>query len=65
MIRERTRGGGAITEFEVNRFVRDGFAKDGLVTDHGPIVGVNANASNPHYEPTEETSPTIRAAIWC
>jgi Xaa-Pro aminopeptidase len=40
--------------------VRNGFTKAGLVTDHGPIVGVNANASNPHYEPTEEASAPIR-----
>jgi len=31
-----------------------------MVTDHGPIVGVNGNASNPHYEPTEEVSSPIR-----
>ena len=31
----------------------------GLFTDHGPIVGVNANASNPHYEPTEEVHAPI------
>ncbi len=29
----------AITEWEVNRFIRDGFEKSGMVTDHGPIVG--------------------------
>jgi Xaa-Pro aminopeptidase len=30
-----------------------------MFTDHGPIVGVNANASNPHYEPTEEKHSPI------
>ena len=39
----------------------DGFARAGLFTDHGPIVGVNANASNPHYEPTEGRTQPIRA----
>jgi len=53
--------GGSITEWEVNRFIRDGFEKAGLVTDHGPIVGVNANMSDPHYEPTAESSQPIRA----
>ena len=29
-----------------------------VLTDSGPIVGCNANASNPHYEPSQEnTSP--------
>jgi len=54
------RSGGCITEWDVNRFIRDGFDKAGLVTDHGPIVGVNANMSNPHYEPSAESSQPIR-----
>jgi Xaa-Pro dipeptidase len=44
----------------VNRFIRDGFEKSGLVTVHGPIVAVNANMSNPHYEPLAESSQPIR-----
>jgi len=61
LIRQRTRNGAPLQEFEVKRFVLDGFAKAGLVTDHGPIVGVNGNASNPHYEPSEtETAPIHR-----
>jgi Xaa-Pro dipeptidase len=61
MIGERTRTGGAMEEFEVKRFVLDGFAREGLITDHGPIVGVNANAANPHYEPLEGATKPIRA----
>ena len=61
MIRERTRHGGSVLEYEVKRFVLDGFARDGLFTTDGPIVGVNANASNPHYEPTAEVTSTIGA----
>jgi Xaa-Pro dipeptidase len=60
LIRERTRAGAPLQELDVKRFVRDGFAKAGLFTDHGPIVGVNANASNPHYEPTEQVTAPIR-----
>ena len=48
MIGERTRNGGSVEEFAVKQFVLAGFTKQGLITDHGPIVGVNANASNPH-----------------
>jgi Xaa-Pro dipeptidase len=61
MIRQITRGGGVVEEFAVKQFVRDGFVKEGLFTDHGPIVGVNANASNPHYEPTAEVTSPIRS----
>ena len=60
LIRERTRNQAALTELEVKRFVLDGFAKAGLFTDHGPIVGVNANASNPHYEPSEAVFSPVR-----
>jgi Xaa-Pro aminopeptidase len=59
-VREHVRNGSPIQELDVKYFVREGFAKAGLVTDHGPIVGANANASNPHYEPTEENSAPIR-----
>jgi len=52
--------GESIDEWQVNRFIRDGFTKAGLVTDHGPIVAVNANMSNPHYEPSPEGSHAIR-----
>src|SRR5579871_251777 len=52
MIRQITRSGGAVQEFAVNQFVRGEFTKAGLVCEDGPIVGANANASNPHYEPT-------------
>ena len=52
--------GQTISEWDVNRFIRAAFEKSGLVTDHGPIVGVNANMSDPHYEPEAETSRPIR-----
>jgi Xaa-Pro aminopeptidase len=61
MVRERTANGAPIQEVEVKQFIRGGFEAAGLETDHGPIVGVNANASNPHYEPTEELSQPIHA----
>lgn len=54
------RSGRPITEWHVNRFIRAEFEKAGMVTDHGPIVGVNANMSDPHYEPSEERNQPIR-----
>jgi len=45
------RSGGRISEFDVKQFIRRGFERAGVITDHGPIVAVNDNASNPHYEP--------------
>ncbi len=49
-----------IDEFQVAQFIRQSFLDQGLFTDHGPIVAVNANASNPHYEPAEGRSAPIR-----
>lgn len=49
-----------VTEHAVQQFVLKRFADAGLVTNHPPIVGVNANASNPHYGPTEESCSPIR-----
>jgi Xaa-Pro aminopeptidase len=64
LIRERTRNGAPLQEVEVKDFVRSEFAKAGMITDSGPIVGVNANASNPHYEPTAEVTSPIRPGDW-
>jgi Xaa-Pro aminopeptidase len=60
LIGDRLRAGAGITEFEVKQFVLERFREAGLVTDHGPIVAVNANASNPHYEPQSSSSLEIR-----
>jgi len=54
------RSGETISEWQVNRFIRDGFEKAGMVTDHGPIVAVNANMSDPHYEPAADHSKPIQ-----
>lgn len=54
------RSGETISEWQVNRFIRDAFEKAGMLTDHGPIVAVNANMSDPHYEPTAERSQRIQ-----
>ena len=61
MIGERTRNGAAVEELEVEA-IRAWTAsrKQGLVTADGPIVGVNANAANPHYEPQEGATKPIR-----
>ena len=64
MVKERVRNGAPLREVEVKNFFQAGYAREGLITDHGPIVGVNANASNPHYEPTEEKSSPIKRGDW-
>lgn len=60
LIRERVRSGAGTTEIEVHDFVQRRFAESGLITESGPIVGVNGHAGDPHYEPSMETSAPIR-----
>jgi len=60
LIRAHQKADRKITEWDVNRFIRKAFNEDGLVTDHGPIVAVNANMSNPHYEPLPDACSEIR-----
>ena len=50
-----------VDEVTVRDWVLAEFHKEGLVTDNGPIVGVNAHAGDPHYEPTVATNAPIRA----
>jgi Xaa-Pro aminopeptidase len=56
---DRLKNGGA-DEWQVRRFILDAFDREGLITDHGPIVAANENASNPHYEPTGDVHRPIR-----
>jgi len=58
-IADRTGTTERVTEFQVAEFIRDRFASLGLRCDNGPIVGVNGNAGNPHYEPLASSSSPI------
>jgi Xaa-Pro aminopeptidase len=58
---EKIRAGENLNEFEVQQFMCMRFAQLQLFAEHGPIVAVNANASDPHYEPSEHRSSPIKA----
>jgi Xaa-Pro dipeptidase len=49
-----------LTEYALQRWIKERFEAGGLETDHGPIVAIGPNAANPHYEPTAEKSATIK-----
>jgi Xaa-Pro dipeptidase len=59
-VAEALRAGARINEYEVQQFIMRRFNDEGLVCDHGPIVGINAHASDPHYDPSAEASADIR-----
>ena len=58
-IREKLNNGGT-NEYEVQKFILEGFKRADLITDDPPIVGVNANSGNPHYSPSRENAKPIR-----
>lgn len=58
------RAGKVITEYDVQQFIMQRFANEGLITPYPPIVGVNANSGDPHYSPTEAKHVAINRGDW-
>jgi len=58
-IGRRVRNGGT-TEYKMQQWFIEAFTRENLVTDDPPVVAVNANSGNPHYEPHAEGSAPIR-----
>lgn len=60
LVRRKVRERASLTEHEVAEFIRGEFARRGMVNDgEGPICAVDANAGNPHYEPTAGKSAKV------
>jgi len=62
-IGRRVRNGGA-NEYEIQKWFMEQFEREGLVTDDPPIVAVNKNSGNPHYEPSATNSAPIKEGDW-
>jgi Xaa-Pro aminopeptidase len=58
-IGRRVRGGGT-HEHEIQQWFMESFQRENMVTDDAPIVAVNANSGNPHYEPSASRPVPIR-----
>lgn len=58
-IGRRVRNGGT-NEHQIQQWFMESFRRENLTTDDPPIVAVNANSGNPHYEPHAESSAPIR-----
>jgi Xaa-Pro aminopeptidase len=58
-IGRRARNGGT-TEHAMQQWFMEAFRREHLVSDDPPIVAVNANSGNPHYEPRAENPIPIR-----
>ena len=60
IIRDAVRTKGAIGEYEVQQDILRFFEAHGVKSDDPPVVAVNANSANSHYEPTLQTSRPIQ-----
>jgi len=49
-----------LTEYDVQQFIMNEFAKRKYFTDYPPIVGVNENSANPHYSPEKDIFKPIK-----
>lgn len=49
-----------LTEYDLQQWILQRFEENGIMTEEGPDVAVNANASDPHYGPARERSSPIR-----
>jgi Xaa-Pro dipeptidase len=58
-ISRRVRGHLPCTEFTMQNFVLGRIAAHNLHTDEAPLVATNANAANPHFEPSAEKDTPI------
>src|SRR6267154_6754056 len=58
-IGQRVRSSGT-TAHEIQQWFMEAFRRENLLTDDPPIVAVNANAGNPHYEPRADHPVSIR-----
>ena len=58
-IGRRVRNGGT-KEHEIQQWFMEAFGRERLLTDDPPIVAVNSNAGNPHYEPQASHPVAIR-----
>ncbi len=59
-IGDQLRAGNTITEYDVQQQILSQFDEMELVTDHPPIVAVNANSGDPHYAPTATRTQQIK-----
>ena len=60
-IGDQLKAGNTITEYDVQQEILKQFDEMQLITEHPPIVAVNANSGDPHYAPNESRADQIKA----
>jgi Xaa-Pro dipeptidase len=56
----KLRAGERVTEWDIQQFILARYREQGIFIDHGPDVAVNANASNPHYDPKQDACSEVK-----
>jgi Xaa-Pro dipeptidase len=64
LIRQAHRRQACVTDYDVQQFILQEFARLALETENRPIVAANAHSGNPHYEPTSDGAAPIRPGDW-
>lgn len=60
LVRTELKAGRSLTEHSLLLFLERRIAENGLTHDHGSIIGVNANAANPHFEVPDTGSAPVK-----
>lgn len=59
-VRKSLHDGDALDEFQLQEWILDRLVAGGIAREAPPIVGVNAHAGDPHYQPATSGSSPIR-----
>ncbi len=59
-IRHRITSNVPTTEYDVQQFMLSEFKRRGIKSEEAPNCSVNANAANPHYEPTKAINSPLK-----
>lgn len=59
MIRDHVQSSKTLYESDVQQMIMDHFHQNGMTTYHPPIVAVNENSGDPHYEPVKGSDRVI------
>ncbi|MBN1879117.1 M24 family metallopeptidase [bacterium] len=60
-----------LSEFQIQQFMMNRFMAEGCVTDHPPIVAIDAHSADPHFAPTPDNTRLIGPNqlvlidLWC
>ncbi len=59
-VKKELSAGKSLTEYDIQQFIVDKFKQNKLYTYSPPIVAVNENSGNPHYQPTQDVHKPIK-----